>query len=319
MARSNLLLVWTLLTACAAAPRTPDLYDLLPTPREAGTYLVLAEAADIDVRVIDVWDRKKSVGTRRIQTRVRELRDWASERSIWIVSTIHLAEGAYWKAIEPLLAPAEFVLSEGVKAAVGDREEGSRELIYLMQERAAHAELTGWVMQSKWEAAIRDSRWIHADLTLEEFRALGDDRLDAKKTGEWELYLERMERLIDGDTVLGHTRATVRNPLRQKWVRAIEGSVRDGSLRMPDPFDAANEERDRRAVERMLAELKKPSHKPLVVLYGALHTAKFVKALYSHSIVETRASRWLDACSAEIPLALFRGLRPHQHQPDGAD
>ncbi len=320
MARSLSLLVWTLLTACAAAPRTPDLYELLPAPREEGTYVVQAEDPDIDVRIVNVWDAKKSVGTRWIQTRVRELRAPDSERPIWMVSTIHLAERAYWKAIERVLEPAGVILDEGIGSTNADHEEPDRELTYVMRERWATAELTGWVVQSKWEQSISDSRWICVDLDMQEFRALSDDRLDPKQARLGNARLKRMQRLIDGATVDGETCITVRRPMRHKWIMGIETCVDDGSLSMLARFRAANEERDRRALARILAELKKPSHKPLVVLYGAIHTAHFVKALAQHDIVETRPSRWIGACSVEVPaLALLFGLRAHQHQPDGAD
>ena len=313
MARSFSLLVWTLLTACAAAPRTPDLYDLLPTPREVVPHMVQAEDPDIDVRVVNVWDAKESVATRWLQTRVRELRSRDSKRPIWMVSTIHLAERAYWTAIERVLEPAGVILAEGVEWTDGDHEEPDRELTYVMRERWATAELTGWVVQSKWEQSNSDNRWISVDLNLQEFRALSDDRLDPKIARLRHARLKRMQRLIDGATVDGETRITVRQSMRQEWILLIQIGVEDDSLSMPERFRAANEERDRRALARIHAELKKPSRKPLVVLYGASHTAHFVKALAQHGIVETRPSRWIDACSVEVPaLALLFGLRADQ-------
>ena len=305
MTRIASLLVATTLAACAT-PGAADLSEILPPARDLDTYGVLAASPDFDARVIAQRDAEAGTETRIMQTRIRELRGGESDRRVWLVSLVHLADRSYWDAVERVLRPAGVVFVEGVVAAEGDEREKGRELVYMMRYRAAYAALTGWVMQSQWMEMATEFPWKLADITLEEFRALGSDQIEPARAAEWEVYFGKLDRLVTGETVDGATRESVREPMKQRWIIDLQNSIREDRTGYSDRYGAAHDKRDRRLLVLLRAELKQSSRKPIVVIYGAAHTNGFVKALADDNVFETRPSRWIDAAAVGFPLAASR-------------
>lgn len=271
--------------------------------------IVVASWPQTNLRVVARRHPRPNISVHVIQTRIQELVSRSDSLRVRVVSTVHLADRRYWPKLEAVVDGAEVVFYEGLlsdgdrrtgqpKIRAGARTAWGTEVSDILRYRSAISELTDWTLQFDWERAVRGAHWQNADLELDQFLAILDDRELQTSSRDWSAILDPLDRLIAGETVAGVDRRHAGPPLQRHWISELETEIRSGAYEFSGSFRVAQHRREERAVEVIRATLAQRPVRSIAVLYGAAHTHRLVELLRSELDLSLGDQIWVDAAAA---------------------
>lgn len=280
-----------------AGPLTPDLYDIaaddVPAP---GQFLRYAppgpNGGGLDIAVTDY-------------SHPDGLPD------VSLVGAVHVADPLYFQHLQRLLDEAyDLVLYEAVKpAGVSVTAWQEQAEVHPSSAGAFQQEIASWFGFDFQLAALDYDRphFVHADMTLEEFREAGGDAVLPSDEGRGPPELpEGIRGTLEAVRAFGKLAMSEPNPLRslaRKMFAETMGTTDIGTTL--DMFPGLSElvlDRRNTVVMNKLVEVLPTTKGRIGILYGAAHMPDLEQRLVGEQGYERRGGRWLRAWALRKPL-----------------